>query len=562
MLEKIPAPTSKEDLRVLVIDNQGLVHDVVASALHAIGIKHVVSAFNAFHAIRLCEEKRFDFVLLAFNVSHDKDGFHLFEELKHLNHINDTTTVIFLSAETSPELVNCIVELQPDDFWVKPLKPSSIESRLNYLLQIRYKLHKMLHCMKVGDYSTAMYYAERQLKDVSLSDYHPRIRRLIGECLLQLRDYETSENYYRELLQTMDHAWVHIGLARSLLRQDELEEAQLLVEDLLLRPDTRFLTYDLLAQYFIEKEQFELAYEQMKQASKLAPRNIERNKRLWDLARLNHDKVGQLSAVQNMAKFAKNSIHDSPELSLNVIRSTIDLATSLGAGEGDRYIQRAQSDLEEISQQKGVQTQLGDQIDVIKARMLCLRNQKKSAEEIMNASSVHTTGQSMEDNLDKMKAFHELGMREQCISILEKLKTQIEGDTFSSQVVDEYLKQESIERTEIQFTTKELKNMATVHYKENRLQPAYNNLRQALTISPKDKQIALSLMKVLLQLHSTQPLNDEQLEVVTLAARMLTNEKLSSSQAEKRDQYIDKLGLEVEAPQDKEALGVLGHPTP
>lgn len=561
MLEKIPAPTSKEDLRVLVIDNQGLVHDVVASALHAIGIKHVVSAFNAFHAIRLCGEKRFDFVLLAFNVSHDKDGFHLFEELKHLNHINDTTTVIFLSAETSPELVNCIVELQPDDFWVKPLKPSSIESRLNYLLQIRYKLHKMMHCMKVGDYSTAMYYAERQLKDVSLSDYHPRIRRLIGECLLQLRDYETSENYYRELLQTMDHAWVHIGLARSLLRQDELEEAQLLVEDLLLRPDTRFLTYDLLAQYFIEKEQFELAYEQMKQASKLAPRNIERNKRLWDLARLNHDKVGQLSAVQNMAKFAKNSIHDSPELSLNVIRSTIDLATSLGAGEGDRYIQRAQNDLEEISQQKGVQIQLGDQIDVIKARMLCLRNQKKSAEEIMNASSVHTTGQSMEDNLDKMKAFHELGMREQCISILEKLKTQIEGDTFSSQVVDEYLKQESIERTEIQFTTKELKNMATVHYKENRLQPAYNNLRQALTISPKDKQIALSLMKVLLQLHSTQPLNDEQLEVVTLAARMLTNEKLSASQADKRDQYIDKLGLEVEAPNDKEALGVLGHPT-
>lgn len=561
MLEKIPAPTSKEDLRVLVIDNQGLVHDVVASALHAIGIKHVVSAFNAFHAIRLCEEKRFDFVLLAFNVSHDKDGFHLFEELRHLNHINDTTTVIFLSAETSPELVNCIVELQPDDFWVKPLKPSSIESRLNYLLQIRYKLHKMMHCMKVGDYSTAMYYAERQLKDVSLSDYHPRIRRLIGECLLQLRDYETSENYYRELLQTMDHAWVHIGLARSLLRQDELEEAQSMVEDLLLRPDTRFLTYDLLAQYFIEKEQFELAYEQMKEASKLAPRNIERNKRLWDLARLNHDKVGQLSAVQNMAKFAKNSIHDSPELALNVIRSTIDLATSLGAGEGDRYIQRAQNDLEEISQQKGVQIQLGDQIDVIKARMLCLRNQKKSAEEIMNASSVHTTGQSMEDNLDKMKAFHELGMREQCISILEKLKTQIEGDTFSSQVVDEYLKQESIERTEIQFTTKELKNMATVHYKENRLQPAYNNLRQALTISPKDKQIALSLMKVLLQMHSTQPLNDEQLEVVTLAARMLTKEKLSASQADKRDQYIDKLGLEVEAPHDKEALGVLGHPT-
>ena len=91
MLEKIPAPTPREELHVLVIDNQGLVHDVVASALHEIGIKNVSSAFNAFHAKRLCEARQFDFVLLSFNVSHDKDGFHLFEELKHLNHINDTT---------------------------------------------------------------------------------------------------------------------------------------------------------------------------------------------------------------------------------------------------------------------------------------------------------------------------------------------------------------------------------------------------------------------------------------------------------------------------------------
>ena len=88
------------------------------------------------------EARQFDFVLLSFNVSHDKDGFHLFEELKHLNHINDTTTVVFLSAETSPELVNCIVELQPDDFWVKPLQRNKIESRLDYLIQVRLKLHK------------------------------------------------------------------------------------------------------------------------------------------------------------------------------------------------------------------------------------------------------------------------------------------------------------------------------------------------------------------------------------------------------------------------------------
>ena len=557
MLEKIPAPTPREELHVLVIDNQGLVHDVVASALHEIGIKNVSSAFNAFHAKRLCEARQFDFVLLSFNVSHDKDGFHLFEELKHLNHINDTTTVVFLSAETSPELVNCIVELQPDDFWVKPLQRNKIESRLNYLIQVRLKLHKMLYCMQIGDYSTAMYYAERQLKDASLSEYHTRIKRLIGDCLLQLRDYETAEDYFRGLLQSMDHAWVHIGLTRSLLRQDELEEAQLLVDDLLQRPDTRFLTYDLLAQYFIEKEQFDIAYEQMKEASRLAPRNIERNKRLWDLARLNHDKKGQLSAVQNMAKFAKNSIHDSPQLTLNVIRSTIDLATSLGNTETERYLQKAESELEELKQQKGMQSQLGEQIDVVKARVLCLRDDKRSAEKLMKDRSASTEGLSMEDSLDKMKAFHELGMREHCVSILDKLRKQIEGDTFTSQVVNEYLNQESIERSEIQFTTKELKQMATVNYKENRLNPAYNNLLQALTLSPKDKQIALSLLKVITQIHLDDNLSDEQMKSAQRAAKVLLSSELSTTQAEKRDQYIKRIGIEVDDTNAADLVGMV-----
>ncbi|NQY16032.1 response regulator [Alteromonas sp.] len=557
MLEKIPAPTPREELHVLVIDNQGLVHDVVASALHEIGIKNVSSAFNAFHAKRLCEARQFDFVLLSFNVSHDKDGFHLFEELKHLNHINDTTTVVFLSAETSPELVNCIVELQPDDFWVKPLQRNKIESRLDYLIQVRLKLHKMLYCMQIGDYSTAMYYAERQLKDASLSEYHTRIKRLIGDCLLQLRDYETAEDYFRGLLQSMDHAWVHIGLTRSLLRQDELEEAQLLVDDLLQRPDTRFLTYDLLAQYFIEKEQFDIAYEQMKEASRLAPRNIERNKRLWDLARLNHDKAGQLSAVQNMAKFAKNSIHDSPQLTLNVIRSTIDLATSLGNTETERYLQKAESELEELKQQKGMQSQLGEQIDVVKARVLCLRDDKRSAEKLMKDRSASTEGLSMEDSLDKMKAFHELGMREHCVSILDKLRKQIEGDTFTSQVVNEYLNQESIERSEIQFTTKELKQMATVNYKENRLNPAYNNLRQALTLSPKDKQIALSLLKVITQIQLDDNLSDEQMKSAKRAAKVLLSSELSTTQAEKRDQYIKRIGIEVDDTNAADLVGMV-----
>lgn len=543
-MEKLSPSTPVSELNALIIDNQGLVHDVLSHALNEIGINKVSSAFNAYHAIRLCEENSFDFVLIAFNVSSDKDGFHLFEELKHLQHITEKTTVVFLSAETSQELVNCIVELQPDDFWVKPLDSKRVVQRLTWLIKIRQSLHKLLNCLYNKEYAKAIYYAERQLQSRDLAEFHPRLKRIIGDSYLSLREYETAEAYFRGLLAEFDHAWVHIGLVKALIKQEKMEAAETLIEDLLARADTRFHVYDLLAQYYIEKSQFEKAYEQMKQACKLAPRNIERNKRLWDLARLNHDKPGQLVAVQSMAKFAKNSIHDSPELSLNVIRATLDMATASTAAEASSLIRKVESDIVQLEKHKSLKSSLPEQFSVMRARMLCLRKEKKAAEAIMKSQKTDTDGFSMEDNLDRMKAYHELGMREQCLALLDKLRGQIEGDTFASQVVDEYIQQESIERKEINFTTLELKEMASVNYKENRFIPAYNNLKQALTLSPGNRQIALSLLKVLVQLTKKEPLNNEQQEQAVKAASSLLKGSLAETQAAKRDEYIQQLHIQ------------------
>ena len=542
-MDKIPLPKAIDELKVLVVDNQALIHDLIKSALLELGVKQVSSAQNAFHAVRLCQQDTFDVVLLAFNVSSDKDGFHLFEELKHNNYIGDKSTVVFLSAETSMELVNCIIELQPDDFWVKPLDASRVQQRFNYLLNIRRKLHKVMHCMDNGDYAAAIYHAERSLKDMGVAEYHPRLKRMIGECLIHLREFATAERYFCQLKDEYDHAWVHIGLAKALFKQDKIDEAELLIEDLLQRNDTRFLTYDLLAQYYISKEQFDVAYEQVKVASKLAPRNIERNKKLWDLARLNRDKYGQLSAVQNMAKFARNSIHDSPELGLNVVRTMIDLAATVSGSESEKLLRQVTREIEGLTRGDFVEPALANKMLVIQARIESLKNNKRDAEKLLKENLQADATMNLEDNLDLMKAYHELGMKEDCLAILDTLRAQLAGDTLASQVVDEYLKREEIERREIKFTTKELKEMAAVNYRENRIIPAYNNLCQAMTLSPHDKSIALSLLKVLVQINKNDPLSDSQHQVAVNAADLLGKNSLPANQQQKRDEYLSALSL-------------------
>lgn len=539
----IPPQKPLREFSVLIIDGQTLVHNVLTNQLLEMGIRDVKCAENAYFALRLCEQTQFDIIMVAFDVKSDKDGFNLLEEMRFKGYITKTTSVVFLSADTSQELVNCVVELQPNDFWVKPLDRKKVEKRLRHIIEIKRKLYKLHYCIDIGEYPTAIYYAERQLQDPALAQYQPQINRLIGECLSLLQEYKDAEAFYRKLTNVYDYAWVQVGLARTLLKQDKEEEANALTEKLLEREDTRFTTYDVLAEYHIEKEDYATAYDIIQVATKLAPRNIERNKKSWNLARLNHDRKGQYVATQNMSKFAKNSIHDSPDLCLNVIRASIDLASTVSAGESNLLLTRAEREMSRLKMDYGNVSQLGDQLEIIQARILNVRQDKKQAEDIMKTHITAAPKASVEDNLDLVKAFHEVGFWEQSLALLDKIKDQVEGDSFIAQVIGEYIEQESQERKDIHYTPKELAEMANVHYKNKRYTPAFNLLTQALQLSPQNSNIAVSMMKVLAIMAEQSGLDDNQQEVADSCMKLLNSVLLTEAQQKKMDEYTARIGV-------------------
>lgn len=549
---EIPPVKSPAELSALIIDEQSLVHDVIKASLVDLGVMAVRTAENAYYAARLCAEMQFDIIFISFNVKSDKDGFHLLEELKIKGHITKSTSVIFLSAETSAELVNCVVELQPTDFWVKPLDRKTAGARLRHLLAVKRKMHRLHYCMDTQEYASAIYVGERQLNDESLSHYFPHIKRLIGESLMCLREFNDAETFYRKLSQELNLGWVKIALAKSLLKQEKEQEAAALITELKERKDTCFMAYDLLAQYYIEHQNYGQAYAEIQMATKLAPRNIDRNKKSCNLARLNHDKGGQYIATQNMAKYAKNSIHDTPELLLNVIRSGVDLASTVSDVEASKILQKTERVIAQIQAEYGT-TELKEQLNVIQVRILCLRDEKKKAEELLKKEIPKQMLDSVEDNLDKVKAYHGLGYREECLRLLDQVKDQIAGDSLASSVVTEYIKQEALERKEIHFTPKELTEMANEHYRQKRYMPAYMELNKAFTLSPHSKQIALSLLKVLVMLEGQGSIDSLQLEAAVKAYDVLNETGLPAEQQQKFDEYRTALELEKHSAAMKEA---------
>jgi DNA-binding response OmpR family regulator len=501
------------NLSVLVIDDNRLVHDFLKHTLFNLGFKTVRCAENAYHGLRLCEETKFQVVICAFNVKSDKDGFHLLEELKFKGYVNKTTILIFLSTETSESLVNSVIELQPDDFWVKPLLPKAVIERIKYTLGIKKHLFILYKAVDEKEHSKVVYYAERFLLDKSLVKYHPNIQRMKGEALIHLFEYKAAELFFKELKSKYGYAWVSLGYVKALLKQNKIDKIENLLTNLINKPDTRFAMHDLLAQYYMEQHNYELAYEEIIKATKLAPRNIARNKKSWDLARLNHDHFGQYIATKNIALHAKHSIHDSPILLLNVIRSGIDLVCSLIDESSGKVLNETERFMQQLEEENKDLSLLKEQIVILKARLYNVRDQKEKAQRIVDNHVSIKPSVSVEDNLDKVKVFHELGMREEAFTLLKAVKNQVAGDSLTSEVLSKYVEQEIDERQAINFTPKQLNNMAVAYFQKDKLLPALNSVLQALTLAPKSTKLLFSLFKILIVIKQKGEIEDEYITI-------------------------------------------------
>ncbi|NTS77003.1 response regulator [Catenovulum sp. SM1970] len=488
-----------KNLKVLIIDDQPLAQNSLKRALESLGIKSVKLAENAIYALRLCERMEFDVIICSFNLSRDKDGFHLFEELKSKGHVPLTTAFIFVSAETSAALVNSVVELQPDDFLVKPFSAKELNDRLTRVLNKKQKLQGIYKALDEGKSQHALNLIERSLENPKLASMIPLLMRLKGDILLSTSAYEEAESFYSQLLANHKFTWASVGLAKSLLAQDKEQEAKIILAELQLRPDSRLAALDMLAQYHVNQEDYEAAYQEFHKASSLSPRNIKRHKDVLNLARLLHDYSGQFEAAKNMAKFGKRSIHDTPELYLTVARTGVDLALTLTEEESHTILRQSEKFIDEMRNEFPNNPETREKIAVTQARIHYLKNEQKQAQQLIKSvMDSQSDSNDIEDNIDKAKAFHELGYKEKAVELLSSLETQIEEEPdISTKVLSKLIKQESKERQEIQHSPRELNNMAVQFFQRNQNEPAIQAFSDALRLMPKNPRIALNLLQVL-----------------------------------------------------------------
>ncbi|WP_296053147.1 response regulator [uncultured Alteromonas sp.] len=481
--------------RVLVIDDQVLAKGYLKYSLEELGFQNIEYADRVSTALTYIRRNHYDLIVCSYDLKNEQDGYFLYDQLKEHNELPPSTAFVFISADTTADIVHSIVELQPDDFLAKPFTVRELDRRLGRLLTRKQVLKPVYHFIEQGSLDKALLELENFLTEPRNSEFFPLALKLKGELLLACGHYDEAREFYQAIINVQNFTWAQLGLIRSFISLDLDEEAEKLVIELALKQDSMIAAYDLLAALQIKHKEFEDALESVEVASEISPRNIHRHTKALDLSRLTHDYESQFEAAKKIVRIAKNSIHDKPEIYLNVARAGIDFAMTADEEHTKRLIKQSTEYLKQLKS-NFPKADIDDQLKVIDARLLYLEDEVDNAKALLDQLSDDAwETESIEGLLDKAKAFHEVGFQEHALNILDLIERRCNNDPAQSNLFLQYVQQEKTEKAEIKLSPKELNNSAVNQYQRGDLEKALQTFRQAFTIMPKNPSIALNLLQ-------------------------------------------------------------------
>lgn len=484
--------------KILIVEEQALALSHMKRSLEQLDFRNLKFAENAQAAIEYCRNDKFGLIICSFDLTKRQDGYQLYEELKSKRLIRNSTSFIFVSAETSGALVHSVIELQPDDFLVKPFTIKELRSRIERVLRRKHSLKKIYTLIDDSNDSKAVKFIDAEL-DKSGHAYSPILLKLKGEALLRLNRVKEAKQFYKSALNLQKFTWAKIGLIEALIANNEDSLAQRMLKTMLERSETRLIALDLLGRLEIKLNQYEKAQNFLSEASKIAPRNIDRQKSLSRIALINHDYERSYDAQKDIAQYAKHSIHDNPEVYLNTVRAGIDFALSTDQTEQiNRITRQTQQYLGELKKQfPNADNQA--QIDVLNARIHYLKDESKNARRLIEQLEDESSIRSIDAALDKAKAFHELGFHHKAQDLFSQIITHCERhDNLNDPITMHYIQQQQSERRDITMGPKELNNHAVNQFNRGHLGVALEAFSQAFRIMPKNASIALNLLQCLL----------------------------------------------------------------
>ena len=139
--------------------------------------------------------------------------------------------------------------------------------------------------------------------------------------------------------------------------------------------------------------------------------------------------------------------------------------------------------------------------------------------------------QDTESLLDRAKAFHEAGLQETSLAVLDVVEQRCMQATEDNSLLMRFVQQQRQEKADIRQHPKALNNQAVEQYQRGDVVSALDTLRQAFRVMPKNPAIAVNLLQVIVANKKSTPVTDTTFDEVVMACqRLIESSELNDEQ--------------------------------
>lgn len=374
-------PTT-DSLSIICLDDSPIVLSGMNSMLIKTGFKeaNIKTTKTVKDALVLAEDNSFDIFICDYNLGDTLNGKQVFEELRNKRLIKANTIFIIISSESDAAIVKSIIELNPDEYILKPFNYLELKARLLATIKRKYILVPIFECEYSSDYKEGVKRCEE------LESFYPQyyftIQKYKAKFLGKLSQFAEAEQVYRDTLKQKNLDWAKLGLANTLTKVGRCTEAFEIINKILTYHPNNAGAHIEMSNVYIKTNRVPKAISHLKIANKLIPGNSERELVIANLCNAVGDYQSALQHYRGYAAINRYTFRNNIFSKLNIIRQILFAAVHLKGKSRDFLINDAASHISELYNSYDT-TNYEQQIKVIAAHLSLVKREYKSAAGIL-----------------------------------------------------------------------------------------------------------------------------------------------------------------------------------
>jgi len=480
----------------LIVDDFSDFRSSVRSMLRELGVKEVDTADTGEQALRMCAQKRYDFILHDYHLGDGrKNGQQVLEDLMSDKLISHESIFVMVTAESSQAMVLSALEHEPDGYLTKPFNRASLAQRLEKLVQRKNLLKPIMQALD-RDKPVEVLAACAKLTQQD-TRFAPLCLRYRADAMRALNQAEPLERFLNGILNDRPLPWAYAMLGQLLYKRGQLSQAKELYETALKAFPMMPALYDGLADVLVQQGETKRAQSVLEEAVRLSPLAVRRQSLLGKLALANEDFEGASKAYRQAVSQGEQSRHKDPEINLGLAHALISKGSERGLDTRTRL--EINQTLSAVAKENANDPGLQVRARLMKATSLLL-NDAETADKLTEQAMARLEGMenfmSAEAALLVAKQLQQLGQADAGASMLKNC-VEIYGD--DPAVMKNIAK--LTDDPEILGSGKaaiDLNVQGVRSYKSGNLEEAQDLFRKALALQPKNISIALNAAQALL----------------------------------------------------------------